>query len=357
MVLLCALAGSQAVNVHAVEPLYLGEARVSPSLTALVMADSNPRWWVTASEIALIGRLQPAVGVTLDAPGTYVDAALSGMFWDVIGDAAQPPDSWAVVDAKADLQLFRRRPVGVQVAYIGRLRTDGGARDILTEAPSFVNDVELGVPMHLASPVNLTVSGRIRSSSYQFWGGDWRLQPYNYSDAVCAQTEGLVGVAEGLTVGASFASQQHRWGAQSPYIESAQIAVPSVVALRDALRPVGVLTTDVSKGTWSFHAGLGWDGTQIQDVDEDAPRMGADDRLIGELRLAVETSATSVALSFERFNDRPIVADLIMAISSELSVQIQGTLFVRWHLQKTALGATATRSNDSRFRGLQQPLA
>ncbi|MGK0345042.1 MAG: hypothetical protein ACI855_001106, partial [Myxococcota bacterium] len=66
MVLLCALAGSQVVNVHAVEPLYLGEARVSPSLTALVMADSNPRWWVTASEIALIGRLQPAVGVTLD---------------------------------------------------------------------------------------------------------------------------------------------------------------------------------------------------------------------------------------------------------------------------------------------------
>jgi hypothetical protein len=53
------------------------------------------------------------------------------------------------------------------------------------------------------------------------------------------------------------------------------------------------------------------------------------DRLVGELLLTVQTPTSSLSLSFERFNDRPIIADLSAAFAADLEVETQVVSFVR----------------------------
>ena len=97
----------------------------------------------------------------------------------------------------------------------------------------------------------------------------------------------------------------------------------------DALRPVGQVTADMSCGSWTLNTGLGWDGTQISAVQGQAPRLATEDRLIGEVVLTGESAASSVSLSFERFNDRPFVAHLSVVFAGEVAVETEVASFVR----------------------------
>jgi hypothetical protein len=323
------LAWSQVVDVDTVEPLYLGDVRVSPSATALVMLDSNPAWQPERSQAVGVRGLHPELGLSLDVPETAVNAELSTLFLDVMGNGANPLDSWLVAQAAADIDLFRLSPVGVRAAYEGHLRSDGGARDLLLDAPSMSNDVELGIPMRLSSTVGLEISGQLRSSSYRFWGLDGRVRPSNYSDAVSARAQAVAALSDSVQVGAEFAMSQHQWGASSLYVPMIGGEESAVTSLRDAMRPIGQLTTELSTSGWSLHVGLGWDGTQIRDAEGAQRRLELADRLVGELQVTVRTPTSSLSLSFERFNDRPIVADLSAAVSAGLEVETEVVSFVR----------------------------
>lgn len=314
MVLFMALAWSGPLDVDAVEPWVVGDARLSPSATAAVSVDSNPRGFTGESRTAVVRSIEPGMDVVLDTPDTSVKAGVSAGFSDVLGDAAWPLDQWMDADADADVEVFRTRRVGLRAAYSGRLRGDGAVRDVLSQVAALSNDVELAVPFRTSRRTSLELAGQLVSANHRYWTPDGVIRPYNYSDAVSARVSGQVVVSQVLTVGARLVGQRHRWGASSlAPIGSAEVSVP------DVDRAMGHATVQASAGVLSVDAALGWDGTALNRSTD----LDLADRLVGDCVVSVQTDVTSVEFTFERFNDRPLVADLSVVYAAEVATETQ----------------------------------
>lgn len=63
MVLWCALAWSQVLNVDVAEPWTVGDGA---TLTTTAAVDSNPQWFAGNAETAVVLGLQPAMAVAAD---------------------------------------------------------------------------------------------------------------------------------------------------------------------------------------------------------------------------------------------------------------------------------------------------